>query len=324
MKEPVGILSSSGIFSLKRGALMFERLGLPIWCFSVNVSKKAGLENRDVFAEIEWLMDNNIIFSPEDLIDEDKLRRDKEYLEYEKAANFVSEKASAAYQRLRDFDMCYCPMEEGRPEFKRINQVMNGLRDDLDKSSKRLHLLSGDVEARRVSIALKKLHRMDAIPIISNSNFSNDVVAEKADVIQIVVNTLPVPDDNTSWEQILEFRSDPDSYSKFLALRNWINEVARNKLTPLEVEQKLEYLMDQHRRHMKLHRMKTNTGMLETIVVSTAELVEDLVKIKWGKIAKGLFSFRQRKIALLEGELKSPGSEVAYVIKAQEAYSQRI
>jgi hypothetical protein len=165
---------------------------------------------------------------------------------------------------------------------------------------------------------------MNAIPIISSSNFSDDVVAEKANVIQIVVNALPIPDDKTSWEQILEFRSDPDSFSKFLALRNWINEVARNQLTPLEVKQKLEYLMDQHRQHMKLHRMKTNAGALETAVVSAAEVVEDLVKIKWGKIAKGLFTFRQRKIALLEGELKSPGSEVAYIIKAQEAYQQVI
>lgn len=299
---------------------MFERLGLPVWCFAVNVSKKAELEREGVFAEIEWLMENNVIFSPEDLIDEDKLRRDKEYREWKKAEGFVSEKTSAASQRIKDFDMCYCPMEGDNPEFKRINQVMTDLRDDMDKSFKGLYLLSGDVEARRISIALKKLHCMNAIPIISSNKFSDHVVAEKSEVMQIVVSALPVPDDTTPWEHILEFRSDPDSFSKFLALRNWINEVTRNQLTPLEVKQKLEYLMDQYRRHMKLHRMKTNASVLETVVVSTAELLEDLAKIKWGKIAKGLFSLRQKKIAVLEGELKSPGNEVAYIIKAQETF----
>lgn len=324
MKESVGILGKNidkRLSSLKRGALMFERLGLSSWCFIVNTLKEAELTRESVFAEIEWLIDNNIIFSPEDMINEDKLRRDKEYREWKKAESFVSEKTRAASQRLKDFDMCYCPMEGDRPDFKRINQVMSDLRDDMDKSFKGLSLLSGDVEARRISIALRKLHRMNAIPITSSIKFSDNVVADKAGVIQIVVNALPIPGDTTSWEQILEFRSDPDSFSKFLALRNWINEVARNQLTPLEVEQKLEYLMDQYRQHMRLHRMRTNAGVLETVVVSSAELLEDLVKIKWGKIAKGLFTFRQRKVALLEGELKSPGSEVAYIIKAQEDLS---
>ena len=144
----------------------------------------------------------------------------------------------------------------------------------------------------------------------------------KHQVIQIVLNGLPVPDERTSWEQILEFRSDPDSKSKFLDLRHWMSEMARAALTHAELEEKLEYLMSQYQRHTQLHKMKTNAGVLETTVVTTGEIVENLVKIKWGKLAKMFFSLKQRRLALLEGELTSPGSEIAYMIKTRETFTK--
>jgi hypothetical protein len=100
-----------------------------------------------------------------------------------------------------------------------------------------------------------------------------------------------------------------------------MGEVARSELSPSEIEQKLEYLMSQYQRHMTLHKMKTNPGVLQSMVVTPAEFAESLVKFNWGKIARSLFTMRQRKIALLEGELNAPGNEVAYVIKSKEAFS---
>ncbi len=66
--------------------------------------------------------------------------------------------------------------------------------------------------------------------------------------------------------------------------------------------------------------MKVNAGVAETIVVSTAEIAENLVKFKWSKIGKMLFSARQKKIKLLEGELTSPGSEVAYIFQMKQVF----
>ncbi len=144
--------------------------------------------------------------------------------------------------------------------------------------------------------------------------------SKKNDVYRLIIDALPIPDDSTPWEQIIEFRDDSDSQQKLLDLRNWVNEVARGDFTPIEIEQKVEYLLSQYKRHLELHKMKISKGTWETIIVSSAELLEDLAKFKWGKIAKSLFAIKHRKIALLEGELNSPGSEVAYIIKAKEAF----
>jgi hypothetical protein len=100
-----------------------------------------------------------------------------------------------------------------------------------------------------------------------------------------------------------------------------MSEVARAELTPAEVEEKLEYLIDQYQKHMLLHRMKTNVGTLETIVMTGAEMLGDLLSFKWGKAAQALFSLKKREVALLEGELTAPGNEVAYIVKARETFS---
>jgi len=54
-------------------------------------------------------------------------------------------------------------------------------------------------------------------------------------------------------------------------------------------------------------------------VVTAAELAEDFVKVKWGKLAKGLFDLTHERIELREAELKAPGRELAYLDAAKRA-----
>ena len=96
--------------------------------------------------------------------------------------------------------------------------------------------------------------------------------------------------------------------------------VARAQHTPTEMEEQLEYLLENYRQHLQLHRMKANTGALQTVVVAAAEFLEDLANKRFSKIAKGIFSANQREIELLQGELTAPGKEVAYIVKSREAF----
>lgn len=80
-----------------------------------------------------------------------------------------------------------------------------------------------------------------------------------------------------------------------------------------EIEDKLELLIAEYEHHMKIHKMKIKRGTLQSLIVTPAELLEDLIKLKWGQVGQKLFSLRQHKIALLEAEASSPGREVAFV-----------
>lgn len=88
------------------------------------------------------------------------------------------------------------------------------------------------------------------------------------DVLKIALAALPVPDDQTPWEQLIEYRNDQASLDQFLDLRHWMSEIARGQLTQAEFEEKFDYLLSRYRGHLELEKMKSNTTTFETFVVT--------------------------------------------------------
>lgn len=294
MSEFIGVKKLSDFQtnpSFKRDALIFDRIAIN----NVGDCRRMILEGstKDDFKfksqEFDWVLKNEIVFEP----------------------GFSNEQLKAILSDTTRIDAIL----QLRGEHQDLPMKL-GLKVDTDFWN--WWDMSCDYDARYLAAILRAGRRDDAYPI-SNLTYSkgND---DRDEVVTIVINNLPIPNESTPWEQITEFRSDSDSRSKFLSLRNWIGDISKHNLTPMEVEQKLEYLMDQYQRHMQLHRMKTNVGALETIIVSAAESLEDLVKFNWGKLAKSLFSFRQRKVTLLEAEHSAPGREIAYLLKANDEF----
>jgi len=66
--------------------------------------------------------------------------------------------------------------------------------------------------------------------------------------------------------------------------------------------------------------MKVNYGILETLLMTTAEILEGLVRLKPTQTVKALFTFKRQRLQLLEAELKAPGRDLAYLIKAKEEF----
>jgi hypothetical protein len=125
---------------------------------------------------------------------------------------------------------------------------------------------------------------------------------------------MPEPDESTPLDRILEFRNDPVAMSKLRALRRWMAKMTKANVSPRELADELQWLLDEYETYMKVHEMKIRRGVVETLITGTAEMLENLVKIKWGELAKMLFAISARKIDLLEAELKAPGREISYVV----------
>jgi hypothetical protein len=300
MSEFVGVKNSFDFMNfgecvpsiLKREAIILDRIAVNDLGVLVKDDKDSPVLPEQATRDVRWLYEQGILFNPNVPI---KTPRPDLSPQFQKYASFANE------------------------VYNKVEELHTQISFDQIKYLYEMSMIAAQGETRAVCLYLREVEQVDACLAFSHVCHPE---GQTRGVLDIVLTQLPMPDDTVSWEHILEFRSDPDSYSKFLALRNWMNEVARAKLTPIEIEQKLEYLIDQYWRHMQLHKMKANAGVLQTAIVSTAELIEDLVKIRWGKMAKNLFAFRERRIALLEGELTAPGSEVAYIVKANERFSR--
>jgi hypothetical protein len=160
---------------------------------------------------------------------------------------------------------------------------------------------------------------MDAYPVLpTNAMGQPGDELQQSDVVQISLNALPLAIESVPWEEILEYRNEADIEGKFRGFRHWMSEIARCKLSPTEIEEKLDYLLFEYQRHLDLHRIKTELGTIETVVVASSEILENLVKFKWGRIARGLFTLKHRRIALMESELTAPGNEIAYIFATRK------
>ena len=170
---------------------------------------------------------------------------------------------------------------------------------------------------RLCAIQLRKFNNLDAHAVLP-SEFSSfeqtDEAANKHDVLKIVVTALPVPHDDVTWEQIIDYRNDLNSLNRFLDLRSWIIATASGRLTPLEVEERLQPVLRRFRKQMEIHRMKTATTTFEAFVTTTPDVLENLFHYGGSTNPKGLCSLERRKLALLEDESRSEVSEVAFVL----------
>lgn len=303
MREFVGVKSYMDVLysrSLKREALMFTKIAIPNLHLIKSVAASGVFENspedeKNFIDEVLWLENKQIVIEPGNA---ESLRAKLSNSDYEK------------YKNWEEFVL---------DEMVRENTIQDIEAGDVSVMARAIY--AAHLSTRYTAIQLREVDKVEACPVYHVPTFQErSPQHSKNDVIQIALNSLPVADESISWEQIIEYRSDPDSRSKFLALRHWMSEVARAEMPPAEVEEKLGYLIDQYQKHMRLHRMKTNVGTLETIVTTGAEFLGDLVSFKWGKAAEALFSLKRRQVALLEGEQSAPGNEVAYIVKARETF----
>jgi alkanesulfonate monooxygenase SsuD/methylene tetrahydromethanopterin reductase-like flavin-dependent oxidoreductase (luciferase family) len=146
------------------------------------------------------------------------------------------------------------------------------------------------------------------------------IASHQATVINLVIKSLPSPDEDTPWERILEFRADESAQRALRRLRAWMASVVVTGKTATEIEDEFQSLLDSYIEHMQLHKMKTHSTALQTLITMAADIVENVAKLNFGTAARAAFSLREQKLHLIEAELKAPGREVAYIIAAQERF----
>jgi hypothetical protein len=277
--------------NLKWQALMFDRIGAPFLNAMLGDQVPGGIQWLSI-NELRWLVDQGFLFDagfPASLQKWEELHQTPEYVhEYDHYLRVLSRKG--IYQN---------ELEE--------------IRDSLQFM---------EYWPRLAAIQLNRENRFRAVPISRIAeNSPPPYRAGDQEVLEVVLNRIPQPDESVAWEQIMEFRNDPDSKGKFWALRAWMSEIAKEQLRRHEIVEKLESSLHEYGDHMKLHRMKIDWGTLRTLVSVGAGVAEGLVKFQWSKAAEILFGFHDRKIALLEAEAGAPGRELAYIVAAREKFN---
>lgn len=201
-------------------------------------------------------------------------------------------------------------------EAKRIRESVSV--DEIENGSDDQFLYWNSIDLRWTAAASPYLFpKQTAVPL---GSMGIAVGGTQASVVDVVLRNLPVPSELVSWQDILEFRAEEESQRQIRRLRAWLSDLKNSNLTYPEVSDKIGYLMDEYRAHMKGAGMKHRFGVLRTVVTGTAALLENVANFKLRDIAEAPFKLIDARAELLEAEQKAHGRELAYIIRAQDRF----
>jgi hypothetical protein len=313
MKEFVGVKHLIGVPDtafIKQEALMFDRIAVVDYSHIAPMLRESSCPAMyDYYDDLDWLLEQGIIFEPEEISPTKELKEDTEYQECMKLFD----------KHLKEVNKL--------PEL--IKNGIKGREEEVASAGYSFFLLNY-YSVRRMTILLRAIKHMDAYPIFAlpcGCSPFEPTEASKNEAVEISLKALPVPDYATPWEQIIEYRSDPDSKLKFTRLRNWMSKTAKTNNKANEIEEEFETLINEYTQHIKTHKIKTRLDTLKTVVVAEIGLFTGgwltgvgVLPGLVGMIATPLYSIRQRQIELTAEELKAPGKEVAYIVEATESF----
>lgn len=200
-------------------------------------------------------------------------------------------------------------------------QTFNPLRDSNNPETIELLKEQQFSLIRLMAIIIEANHGVSAVTTVPYTEHTLKAInSKKSDVIQIVIKELPLPNNETPWEKIIEYKNDPDTQKKLSLLRRWISKTARQELSSLEIKEEIEFLINDFQEHMKIHEMKANTETLEVMINSSADIIHNLLTLKFSQLVSPPIAIKKRQLALLEAELNAPGRELTYLIKTKEVF----
>jgi len=293
----------------KKLALLFDQLyvdHLALWRSKLDLEdKKVSAEERQfVLSEIDWLLEKGVLqtYSIE--------REDFQTLSFDTALfedmQEVSTTVEANVVRIEDNSIPQTTSEE----FKFVGSLC---------ATNELIFKMEDIGLRMAAAFLgTKDHLTQYIPLV-NSFDSYGKKTSKEVASHFVLNKIPAPADDTSWEQLFEFRSDPDVKRKYYALVNWINDMSDADMPLPHLADKYNQLYSEYLRQYHLHKLQNSLTKVEMLVLGGFEVVTSLLFHQNVMTAfKGLLNIRKEQIALLEGEKNIVGRELAYIVTAEE------
>ncbi len=146
-----------------------------------------------------------------------------------------------------------------------------------------------------------------------------DAVA-RSRVLRVVFESLPLPNSETPWEAIVDWRRDPEATEQYRALRAWIARFARENPEAVDIEEELISKLATYERYIAIQHKKMQRTRLEAVVLPLAEIAEDALHLRLSGAASKLFGLFKEEVGLLESELSAPGREVAYIASSRARF----
>jgi hypothetical protein len=303
----------------KKVSLLFDRIylthDLDVTCEIVG----SYAENTET-ATLRYLAQRGLLFRPTEL-------------GYDSGESFISAyttgAAGALHRRLIRVGNPYMNEEPG--EMKYIGQPDIG---DFDASNgwhprSRVGWNDPKIKTRKMlyesllvhrNVAMLRAAGFENISIVGRQYENLPRAKQPHPVWSVVLKELPQLDARAPWEDIFGFRQEERTQHFVRSLRRWARKIVAEDWTAAELEDEIKELVYEYEQHMRASRVSGAKEALEIMITGAAELAEDVIKLRIGKIAKAAIAILDRRATLLREEATTPGRELALIPETRLAF----
>jgi hypothetical protein len=296
------IAASRGLVDFKQAALLFDSIAI-LRTQEGEVDSKT--QKSSVFGippgEIEWLVERGILSFETDPSDHLFSSQDPSLQKY------------SAYRSASLGHVCLLggpPLEAAiRCAANFVTRYSASIKQDRNDRT------------RYVPLMFDGKHELSEIGAEFDFPYSREPDVKYDQAAALILTKVPIPGELTPWEAILEIRQNEESNLAFRSLREWTNDIVRSKMSALELREKIEHETAKIEREMQRLKLKYRMDVLETVVISATEFVENCLKLKPSAALKALFTVRKTRLSLLEAESKLAERGPYYLTNLKRTFS---
>lgn len=176
----------------------------------------------------------------------------------------------------------------------------------------------------RLEAELRRNEENEAVITCDSFSYDEQSLASsmsQAEVLKLSLKSVPLPGPSHPWEEIFDLKRDKAFQEKLLKLRVWCHQVSRNSNDPKIIE---EYVLDSladYEAYLRALNLKFQSTLLQEIIVGGAEIVEDFMKLRIGKLAARCFSAQKFRADMMLSEMKAPGRSVAVLTQLRKRFT---
>ena len=137
-------------------------------------------------------------------------------------------------------------------------------------------------------------------------------------VVELTIQRVPVPHENTPWEEVFAIKDNPDIQMRARKLRLWINEINKPGMTLQRVDEYISDAVSDYENYMKAQKIKLRSSIMKAAVIGVGEFFEDLLHARIGKLASRAFAAQEKHADLVIGEARAPGRQLSLITALKE------
>lgn len=133
------------------------------------------------------------------------------------------------------------------------------------------------------------------------------------EIIHIAIDKVTLPGATCGWEAVLDLKGDKDLQDRARKLRLWSSELAKPGMTAALAAEHVSDTLADYERYMSAHNLKFVSGAVKAAVAGTAEIVEEISRMRVGKLFQRILGMRASHGELLMAEQTAPGRQLSLV-----------